>query len=240
MSIVQNTYQEQHDAAVEGQIATLHTCDVDSYRVAGAAVPFGRAVRKSSAAGQSADDQCILGIAANDFLGIAVIDRQLRSDDVIGYKAGDMASILVRGDVFVRVGRAVTRGQSVAAGVEDGALSHGQNDEVERIEVDSGGGGSNYTAATITVAITGGGGSGAMATAIIVGGAITGYTVTNRGSGYTSVPTVTITDSGSGTGAMATAVLEQELTIAGARYMTSGAAGSIVRARFAGPLPAAS
>ncbi|NRP19905.1 hypothetical protein LPJGGPFB_03163 [Ensifer adhaerens] len=67
-------------------------------------------------------------------------------------------------------------------------------------------GGSGYTSAT--VAITGGGASGsgiATATATVVGGVVTGITITSYGFGYTSVPTVTI--SGDGTGATATATL---------------------------------
>ena len=55
--------------------------------------------------------------------------------------------------------------------------------------------GSGYTSAP-TVSFSGGAGSGAAATAIISGGQVTGFTITNPGSGYTSVPTVTLTGGG--------------------------------------------
>ena len=66
-------------------------------------------------------------------------------------------------------------------------------------------GGSGYTSAP-TVTITGGGGSGATATATVVGGKVTGLTITSAGTGYTSAPTVTISGGG-GTGANAFATI---------------------------------
>jgi hypothetical protein len=68
-----------------------------------------------------------------------------------------------------------------------------------------GDGGSGYTTAP-SVAITGGGGTGATATAVIAGGEVTGFNITNPGSGYTTPPTIALTGGG-GTGAAATAVL---------------------------------
>lgn len=64
-------------------------------------------------------------------------------------------------------------------------------------------GGSGYT--TATVSFTGGGSPTgvASATAIIVGGQVTGFNITSYGNGYSSVPSVVIT--GDGTGATATA-----------------------------------
>nr|WP_272944322.1 phage tail tube protein [Pseudomonas putida] len=56
------------------------------------------------------------------------------------------------------------------------------------------------------MAITGGGGTGATATAIISGGEVTGFNITNAGAGYTTAPTIALTGGG-GTGAAATAVL---------------------------------
>jgi uncharacterized repeat protein (TIGR01451 family)/fimbrial isopeptide formation D2 family protein len=61
-----------------------------------------------------------------------------------------------------------------------------------------------------TPAITfsgGGAGSGAAAVATVVGGVVTGITITNGGSGYTSAPVLTISTAGSGSGATATAIL---------------------------------
>lgn len=50
-----------------------------------------------------------------------------------------------------------------------------------------------------TVAITGGSGTGAAATAIVVNGVVTGFTVTAPGSGYTGTPTITLSTPGDGT-----------------------------------------
>ena len=70
-------------------------------------------------------------------------------------------------------------------------------------------GGSGYTAATV-VAISSpdiSTGIQAEATATILDGKITAFTVTGAGSGYTKVPDVTITDTGGGFGADGLAVL---------------------------------
>jgi len=68
-------------------------------------------------------------------------------------------------------------------------------------------GGTGYFSGTPTIEITGGGGTGATATATVSSGAVTSFTITNKGTGYTSVPTVTITGGG-GSGAVGTAVLD--------------------------------
>lgn len=57
--------------------------------------------------------------------------------------------------------------------------------------------GSGYASATVS--ISGGGGSGSQATANVVGGQVTSYTVTNGGTGYTSAPSITVVP-GPGTG----------------------------------------
>lgn len=58
------------------------------------------------------------------------------------------------------------------------------------------------------VGFSGGAGTGAAATANVVDGEITSYTVTAPGTGYTSAPTVAITGGGGTTGATATARLK--------------------------------
>lgn len=67
--------------------------------------------------------------------------------------------------------------------------------------------GSGYVQSTTTVTFSAApaGGKTARGVAQVVGGAVTGITVTDGGFGYTSAPTVTI--AGAGTGATATAVL---------------------------------
>lgn len=69
-----------------------------------------------------------------------------------------------------------------------------------------GGTGTGYSPTpTVTISSLGGIGTGAAVSAIVQGGIITGFTVTNPGSSYTYNPNVVITD-GTGTGAQAVAV----------------------------------
>lgn len=56
--------------------------------------------------------------------------------------------------------------------------------------------GSGYVTATVNIA--GGGGSGAAATANVVAGGVTSYTVTNGGTGYSTAPGITVTGTGGG------------------------------------------
>ena len=84
-------------------------------------------------------------------------------------------------------------------------------------------GGTNYTTADsanpliVTISPPVSGGTTAEATATVVGGVITGFTIINPGSGYTvaNPPTITISG-GDGTGAMATAFV----TAGGSNYLT--------------------
>jgi fibronectin type 3 domain-containing protein len=89
-------------------------------------------------------------------------------------------------------------------------------------------GGSGYV--TPLVEITGGDGSGATATAVVVNGVITGFTITNPGTDYTVVPTVTITeamaDGSSNTSAQANATLSPTLGV-GAQVAVTATGGNI-------------
>jgi formylglycine-generating enzyme required for sulfatase activity len=58
------------------------------------------------------------------------------------------------------------------------------------------------------VTINEGGGTGATATATIVGGVVTGFTITNAGTGYTTVPTVSVFSTNGGSGASADAYIK--------------------------------
>jgi len=94
-----------------------------------------------------------------------------------------------------------------------------------------------YDAATDTVAFSApqiAGGQTATGTLVVVGGAVTGVTVTDSGSGYTSAPTLTITTVGgtettlsltavltSGTAARQNGIVCQAITV-GATNRTSG------------------
>lgn len=78
-----------------------------------------------------------------------------------------------------------------------------------KIAVDHGGTGYT-TAPTVEIGPPAAGGIQATATATVVGGVVTGITVTNPGVGYTHPPAVTF--SGAGSGAEATAVLSGRVT----------------------------
>lgn len=68
-------------------------------------------------------------------------------------------------------------------------------------------GGTGYTGATtVTFAAPPAGGVQATGVAVIVGGIITGITMTQWGQGYTAVPAIVIADTGGGTGAAAAAI----------------------------------
>lgn len=79
-------------------------------------------------------------------------------------------------------------------------------------------GGSGYTAPVVTISGPDGinGGATATATAIVIGGVITGFVVTNGGSGYVANPIITIADAtGSGAAAGTPAMTSAVKTIVG-------------------------
>lgn len=96
--------------------------------------------------------------------------------------------------------------------------------------------GSGYTVATVAISGPDGMGSNfvnATATANIVGGAITSYTITNAGTGYVNTPTVTI--SGDGAGAVGTATLTAFVhTILGQEVYTFASVNPILQANAPG------
>lgn len=93
-------------------------------------------------------------------------------------------------------------------------------------------GGIGYVAPVVTISGPDGYGVGfinATATATMVGGVITGLTVTNAGTGYVNIPTVTITDS-AGSGATAVATLTAFLTTIANQEVYTFAAASVFAA----------
>ena len=108
MSVVQTEYVDVTDVpVVDGQIVDTQNCDVRSMVNAGDdVIPFGRAVRSSSASG-AGDRDVELGIgAATTFEGIAVQDERLPAGRA-GFEKGDIVPVLVRGNVGVKVSAAV-------------------------------------------------------------------------------------------------------------------------------------
>ena len=76
-------------------------------------------------------------------------------------------------------------------------------------------GGSGYVGEPV-VSITGGGGTGATARAIVSGGVVTGFVITNPGSGYTSAPTVALLGGGAISAATVGAATITPVTATGA------------------------
>lgn len=85
---------------------------------------------------------------------------------------------------------------------DDTRVGHYEPGEISGISMGIGTGGTGYTTASVSIAAPGAGVT-ATANAILFGGAVIGFTMTNRGSGYTTPPAVTVT--GDGTGAAGTA-----------------------------------
>jgi len=96
--------------------------------------------------------------------------------------------------------------------------------------------GSGYTTATVTISPPDGMGQNfinATATANIVAGAITSYTITEPGTGYVNTPTVTI--SGDGAGAEGTAVLTDFVhTVVGQESYDFATVNAIIQDNFPG------
>ena len=113
MSIVQSSYAETHDKYQEGQVASLHSCDIDSYESdTSDDIPFGYAVIKSTG-----DKTCKVGSGAKGagVLGIAVEDQRLPASNGGVYKKGNIVSVLTQGDIAVKVALAVSAGDAVSA-----------------------------------------------------------------------------------------------------------------------------
>ena len=127
MSTVQSAYPNFHDQWLDGQIADTASCDVDS-RIAEGAIAFGRAVRAGTAhtAGNRSSqsrDTVVQGIGAGNtgpgtFRGIALIDQRVPATAGEAYPSGEVASIIWRGDVAVKVSAAVSAGDDVVVATE--------------------------------------------------------------------------------------------------------------------------
>lgn len=126
MPQVQTSYVEQHGEAAAGLVANTRTADVDSGRVEGAgAIGFGRAVRAGTDPDQvqAGLDATSAALASASFAGISILDKTLRPEQNDTYVRGDIASILSRGDIWVEVEEAVSKGDDVTARADDGRLS---------------------------------------------------------------------------------------------------------------------
>ena len=133
MATVQSSYSETMNDGVAGQIATSSPCIIDSYVVDNGqinGIDFGYAVRRH---GDSADEIEIgagggssAPFAVTEFLGVAVKSPGVGSTNTADdnqYDAGDHASILSQGDVWVPVVAAVTAGGVVTVNGTTGQFS---------------------------------------------------------------------------------------------------------------------
>lgn len=95
-------------------------------------------------------------------------------------------------------------------------------------------GGTGYTSAP-TVTISGGGGTGATADAVISGGVIVGYTLTNAGSGYGSTSTaMSVSLSGGGFTTAGTATASVSSVALGSATTIGGAGNILINSRITG------
>ena len=233
MATVQSTYQETHDVAVAGMMADVHTCDVDSYEFEGddsdsQVGRFGYAVRLGTGAGKC--KMPITGtprMAPEDFVGILVMDRTLNADQNDRYNAGDVASVLVRGTIWVEVDAAVAIGDLVTINPLSGQFSTGDVG-VGGYEVTAPG--TNVSAGT-TASVSGGDPKTAAAPGTVVrtGSILRSIGAGTPGSGYIREPAVALSN-GSGT---ARAFLNR-IPLFGARYLTAATAGNLAKLRLAG------
>ena len=108
---MQNTYLNELAVAVAGMIANQEDGAVISSRqVAGAAIPFGRAVKRGATAGsiQSVSAQ------ADVFLGVAVVDHSAKGTPANNpnaeYAVAEDAAVLLKGLVWVVADAAIAVG----------------------------------------------------------------------------------------------------------------------------------
>ena len=129
MAILQSTYSDDHRAAVAGMIANPATCDIDSRVVKGTTpIPFGVGVQQGTAY-----NEVIAGVAAHKFVGISVLDSTLQPIQEDEYVAGDVMSVMYRGDIWVEVENPVLVGDNVKADPVSGKLSSTEDQVLERI-----------------------------------------------------------------------------------------------------------
>ena len=116
----QSSYSETHVNATAGMVATSLATKIESLVFTGAANgKFGHAVGQGTAA-----EECVAGVAAADKLrGILVQDKTLQPVQNDEYVAGDVASVLFEGDIWVPVESAVAIGQDVTVKASTGQLS---------------------------------------------------------------------------------------------------------------------
>ncbi len=123
---VQTSYTENISNAREGMLATGTPCVIDAYEVQDEdGIAFGVAVHQGAAAEQVAlggEASATSPFHVTKFLGVTIRDRTRQPGDE-EYKKGAQANILSQGDIWIRVGGAVTIGADVSFAEATGVLS---------------------------------------------------------------------------------------------------------------------
>lgn len=126
MGTVQTTYTENIGDGKAGMIASTSNCDTFSAEVeTTAGIAFGVAVHQGAAADQidvGVDGAAAAPFAVSKYLGITVRDRTRPAEDE-EYKKGAIATVITKGDVWVKVGAAVAAGDDVTVKEATGVLS---------------------------------------------------------------------------------------------------------------------
>lgn len=112
---VQSSYGRYMTAGAAGQPADMHNYDADTRICESTAIGFGLAVSKTGN-----DNGCILG--GTVFAGIAVRDVTISHDTPDQYQEGDNVAVMVRGDIWVKVGAAVEAGRAVSYNTTTGVI----------------------------------------------------------------------------------------------------------------------
>ena len=126
MATIQTSYTENIADAREGMIANQRSCEMASYEVEDTAgIGFGVAVHQGTSSDQisiGVDGSSSTPFAVTKYVGITVRDRtRVPGDDE--YKKGAIAAVLIRGDIWVKVGAAVSIGDDVTVVASTGVLS---------------------------------------------------------------------------------------------------------------------
>lgn len=109
MAVVQSTYSERINPAVEGQVANETDYNIDTKTVETVAgIGFGRAVTQGTA-----DKGVVLGGQSEDFVGVSVRDVTLPAAQADKYARYDQAAVLNKGDVWLKPASSVVAGGPV-------------------------------------------------------------------------------------------------------------------------------
>lgn len=122
MAVIQSTYSENIDDAVNGMLANANNEVITKIVEETNGIGFGVACSQGTA-----DNQADLGAsAATGFIGISVRDRSLVNEsgqEADEYQDGQNIALLVRGEIWVTTGGAVNDGDDVTFNSTTGVLS---------------------------------------------------------------------------------------------------------------------